>query len=185
MTQAKILLHICCAPCSTHAILELKKDFTIQGFFFNPNMFPPVEYKLRLAETQNYLNMLGIDLHVPEYQRSEWLATVSHLRNESEGGKRCGLCYSHRLQQTAETAQKLGIPFFTTTLTVGPAKPAAVIFPIARDIAAQTGVTFVAQDFKKKDGFKNSCRMSRTLGMYRQTYCGCEYSLLDRKNRFR
>jgi predicted adenine nucleotide alpha hydrolase (AANH) superfamily ATPase len=180
-----ILLHICCAPCSTCAIVELKKDYNVRVFFFNPNMFPPDEYRLRLSEARWYMNSLNIELLVPDYRRQEWLDETSFLGNDPEGGERCRLCYAFRLNKTAKVAQALNIPCFSTTLTVGPAKPASVIFPVAQAISKRFGVSFIAKDFKKKDGFKTSCLMSRSLGMYRQNYCGCEYSLRDRNKRLR
>jgi epoxyqueuosine reductase len=178
-----LLLHICCAPCSTHAIAVLSDLYQIRPFFFNPNIYPPEEYYYRLQETQHYVKSLGLDLLSPQYSRKEWLALVRSDAVEPEGGRRCRKCFAFRLRKTAETAANLGIGFYTTTLTIGPNKPAAVIFPIAEKISSETGVVFVARDFKKQNGFKKSCELSVSLGMYRQNYCGCEYSLRDKNRR--
>lgn len=178
-----LLLHICCAPCSTYTLDVLSDLYKIHPFFFNPNIYPPEEYFFRRQETQHYVQSLGLDLLSPAYSRSEWLSIVQSDAHEPEGGRRCSKCFAYRLQKTAETAVELKIGIYTTTLTIGPNKPAAIIFPIAEKIAGTTGVVFLARDFKKQNGFKKSCELSGGLGMYRQNYCGCEYSLRDRNRR--
>ena len=175
-----LLLHICCAPCSTHAIDILAETYRIHAFFFNPNIYPPEEYYLRHQETRLYIEKLGLPFLSSPYSRKEWLATVQRYADEAEGGKRCQKCFGYRLLETAKMAASMDILFFTTTLTTGPNKPASIIFPLAEKIAYDFGLTFVSHDFKKQNGFKKSCEISRRLGMYRQNYCGCEYSLRDR-----
>ena len=184
-TKPDLLLHICCAPCSTHVIDVLSDTFQIHAFFFNPNIYPPEEYYFRLQETRVYIEKLGLPFLAPAYSRKEWLSTVQQYANEAEGGKRCERCFAFRLLETAKTAVSLNVHYFTTTLTIGPNKPASVIFPLAQKIALEFGLTFVPQDFKKQNGFKKSCELSKSLGMYRQNYCGCEYSLRDRNRRIR
>jgi len=182
-SKDKLLLHICCAPCSTHPITILQENYEIIPLFFNPNIYPPSEYYFRLRESRNYLNSLNLPLIAPAYNRREWLEYVREYRNDPEGGRRCSLCFQFRLEKTADIAQKNAIALFTTTLTIGPNKPASVIFPTGNKIALKYNLTFIDIDFKKKDGFKHSCTLSREHGMYRQNYCGCEYSYRDRNIR--
>jgi len=182
-TKEKLLLHICCAPCSTHPLSMLVPDYEITAFFFNPNLYPPGENEFRLEETRRYMDMLNIPLIAPEYERRSWLDSVSQFRDEKEGGERCRICFHYRLQETANYAKANNIGLFTTTLTIGPNKPASVIFPIGDALAKKNNLRFLSIDFKKKDGFKHSCSLSRDAGMYRQNYCGCEYSLRDRNIR--
>jgi predicted adenine nucleotide alpha hydrolase (AANH) superfamily ATPase len=175
--RPKLLLHICCGPCATHPILLLKEQFAVTGFFFNPNIFPPDECQLRIKEAEDFCRQHEIPMIAPDANRTEWLELTSPLEEEKEGGERCRRCFHFRLDRTASEAAHLGIPFFTTTLTIGPNKPARVIFPIGHEAAERYNVTFIEQDFKKQDGYKKSIILSKTAGMYRQNYCGCEYSI--------
>jgi predicted adenine nucleotide alpha hydrolase (AANH) superfamily ATPase len=172
-----ILLHICCGPCATHPILMLKEKFSVTGFFFNPNIFPPDEYQLRIKEAEDFCRQHEIPMIAPDANRAAWLALTSPLSEEKEGGERCRICFRYRLEKTAQEAVRLGIPAYTTTLTIGPNKPAKVIFPIGHEVAEKAGVQFLEYDFKKQDGFKKSSLISKELGMYRQNYCGCEFSM--------
>lgn len=181
--KERILLHICCAPCSTHPIQLLSKDYQVVAFFYNPNLYPPSEHHFRLQETQRYCQLNHLQLIAPDYQRKDWLQLTCGARDEPEGGRRCQQCFGVRLEKTAETAHQLKIPNITTTLTIGPNKPASVIFPLGIQAADRYNLNFVALDFKKKDGYKTSVRMSREAGMYRQNYCGCEFSIRDRNIR--
>ena len=181
--RPRLLLHICCAPCSTHPVRLLASDYDLTAFFYNPNIFPPDEHTFRREEAGRYLTRQGIPLLTAGYDRREWLDTVRPYGDEAEGGYRCALCFEFRLRKTALLAATLGIGVFTTTLTIGPNKPGRVIFPIGEKVGSESGVTFLPVDFKKKDGFKHSCTLSRAHGMYRQDYCGCEYSLRDRNLR--
>ncbi|MBN1295900.1 epoxyqueuosine reductase QueH [bacterium] len=182
-SRTPILLHVCCAPCSTWPIEQLAADYRITAFFHNPNIYPPDEYAFRLQETKTYLEPRGIEVVAPEYDRTSWLTRVQRMAGEPEGGLRCRECFAERLERTALTAVERGIPVFTTTLTIGPNKPGKIIFPIGHHIAQMYGIVFLAMDFKKADGFRRSCILSRQSGMYRQDYCGCEYSLRDRNIR--
>ncbi|MCD4653118.1 epoxyqueuosine reductase QueH [bacterium] len=179
----KLLLHICCAPCSTYPIEILRDKYAVTAFFFNPNIFPPSEYNYRLEESQRYLFSINLPLLSPSYNRQPWLNHVRNLGNEREGGVRCYQCFQFRLEETAKHAEKQNFQYFSTTLTIGPNKPASVIFPIGKKIALNYNLTFLEIDFKKRDGFKHSCRLSKENNMYRQNYCGCEYSLRDRNIR--
>lgn len=176
----RLLLHVCCAPCSTHPIEVLSGKFNLTAFFFNPNIYPPSEYAFRKREALEYFESISIHCISIPYQRREWLNAVAGNANEPEGGARCRLCFDFRLRATAELAANGHFDWFSTTLTIGPNKPANVIFPICETLAREYGVSFYAQDFKKKDGYRRSCLLSRESGMYRQNYCGCEYSYRDR-----
>jgi len=179
-TKPKLLLHICCGPCATYPIQILNPDFNITGFFFNPNIYPVKEYNLRLTEVQRYLKELSIPLVLPDQQQNKWQHLTESMADEPEGGKRCSICFEFRLLTTTEYAALNGFQCFTTTLTIGPNKPAKTIFPIAESAARRFDIQFLAIDFKKKDGHKTATRISKEKGMYRQHYCGCEYSIPDR-----
>ncbi len=180
-----ILLHVCCAPCATTPIDRLRKDYAIVGFFFNPNIYPESECLFRQHEALDYFRRLGLD-HIPCDQPFEdWHREILPWCDSPEGSTRCRHCFEYRLNRTAAVAAFHGISLFTTTLTVGPNKPASVIFPVGFEAASRHGVTFLAEDFKKKDGYRTSVEKSRIEGMYRQNYCGCEFSYLERQHRER
>lgn len=176
MEKPKILLHICCAPDATAAVERLAGDYEVMGFFHNDNLHPEAEYFLRLQNAERVAAALGFALVPAGYQPAAWDAAVVGLENEPERGRRCEACFRHNLGATAAKARELGVPFFTTTLTISPHKDAALIFHIGRDLAQRHGVRFLEMDFKKQDGFKHSLEWSRKLGLYRQNYCGCKYS---------
>ena len=175
-----LLLHICCAPCATHPLRLLADNFRITGYFFNPNLFPEDEHETRLEEARRYFRHEGIRLIDTPANHTDWLQKVKGYESEPEGGARCEICFEHRLQKTAEKAIEMGIPTFSTTLTVGPRKTASVLFSVAKAIAHSCGIHFLEIDFKKKDGFKKSCLLSKEAGLYRQDYCGCEFSIRKR-----
>jgi predicted adenine nucleotide alpha hydrolase (AANH) superfamily ATPase len=156
----------------------LKHQFDLLCFFYNPNIYPEVEYLRRLSSAERYLDQIGIQLIVGTYEQSEWLAAVKGYEAEPEGGKRCEICYRMRLQKTAEFAVTIGCKYFTTTLSISPHKRAEVINRLGIDIAASyhPKLSFYAADFKKRNGFKKSVEMSKRAGLYRQTYCGCKFS---------
>lgn len=180
--KPKILLHICCAPCSTHVFRTLAEEFEVVGFFYDPNIQPQAEYEARLCETGRLAEVFGFKLITGEYDSELWNRSVSGLEGEREGGERCSVCYRVRLARAAEAARDEGCEYLATTLTVSPHKKAAVINPLGEDEARRAGVKFYAADFKKRDGFKKSCRLSNELGLYRQGYCGCLYSLRERED---
>ncbi|MBN1552205.1 epoxyqueuosine reductase QueH [bacterium] len=177
MPKSRLLMHVCCGPCATHPLQLLKSSFSIEGFFYNPNIFPDDEFSKRLKTTQSYFQKQNTLLIVPKQSYTIWHGNLSKYAEEPEGGRRCAECFRLRLYKTAEFAASHGYDIFTSTLTVGPNKSAGVIFPIAREIAAIFSVKFLEMDFKKKDGFKESCRLSKAEEMYRQNYCGCEFSI--------
>lgn len=173
----KLLLHICCAPCSTVPIKRLAEKYSVSGFFYNPNIYPSDEYFFRQNEFEKYLKELNIPAVSGKYNNESWEEAVKEYTKESEGGKRCAICYHLRLYETALKAKELGYDLFTTTLTISPHKNAEMINKIGLEIQEEFGVGFLAENFKKQDGFKESCEMSRGKNMYRQDYCGCRHSI--------
>jgi len=176
-SKPKVLLHICCAPDSTAVFERLKPDYEVIGFFHNPNIFPEAEYKKRLEEAEYVARKLKFKIVVPGYAPQEWENIVKGLEAEPEKGKRCDVCFRFNLQATAKKAKSMGIPFFTTTLTISPHKKTDMIFKAGREGAIKYGQKFLELDFKKKDGFKRSLELSREMKLYRQNYCGCRYSM--------
>ena len=173
----KLLLHVCCAPCSPHVIELLQKEFDLIAFFYNPNIHPQEEYERRLAEVERYCRERTIVLVKGEYDTERWFSSVKGMEEQKEGGDRCDICYRLRLEKTALTARMHAIGYFATTLTVSPYKKALVINRIGRDAGEQYARVFYEADFKKQDGFKKSCELSKQYNFYRQTYCGCIYSI--------
>ncbi len=167
-------LHICCGVCAAGAAERLLSEgHEVLGFFFNPNIYPEEEYWRRLAVARRVAAELGFPLEVPPYDPAPWQAATEGLAQEPEGGRRCEACFRLRLQETYRYMQESGAEAFTTTLTTGPRKPAAVINRIGSEIG---GDRFLARDFKKKAGFQRAITLAKEWGLYRQSYCGCQYS---------
>jgi predicted adenine nucleotide alpha hydrolase (AANH) superfamily ATPase len=178
-----LLLHCCCAPCGTHPIRLLSDDFSVTAFFYNPNLHPEMEYSIRRTEMESLCRRWNIPFETGERDAPAWGEAVRGLETEPEGGLRCDRCIRFRLEATARRAAALGFAAFTTTLSISPHKRADRINRIGLEIAGLSGLEFVEADFKKKDGFKSSCDLSRAEGLYRQDYCGCEFSLLEARAR--
>lgn len=174
--KPKLLLHICCGPCSTEVIRRLKDDYEVVGFFYNPNICPEEEHNKRLMEVQRISALWRVLVDAGPYYHQEFLEAVRGLEAESEGGRRCVACYRLRLDESARRAADNGCTHLATTLTIAPMKKATVINPIGREAAVRHGLVFVDEDWKKRDGFKHSIELSKDLGLYRQNYCGCEFS---------
>jgi hypothetical protein len=155
----------------------------VSGHFYNPNIHPPEEYQRRLLEMEGYARRIGLPLLMGGYDVERWREAVRGLEAEPEGGARCLVCYRLRLAETAALAQQEGFSHFTTTLSISPHKRAEAINAIGRELGARYGLEFYAADFKKKDGFAHSLRLSREAGLYRQDYCGCIFSLEERRRR--
>ncbi|MFQ5816192.1 MAG: epoxyqueuosine reductase QueH [Candidatus Hydrothermarchaeaceae archaeon] len=183
MNKPGLLLHICCAPCSTHVVEKLMGSYDVTGFFYNPNIHPRDEYVHRLETARGYAGKIGVELLEGEYDVERWMEATRGYENEPEGGARCPICYRLRLEETAKRAKAGGYDYFATTLTISPHKKAAVINPIGMEMAEKYGVNFHGEDFKKKDGFGHSVEMSKEHGLYRQEYCGCVYSREERPKR--
>jgi predicted adenine nucleotide alpha hydrolase (AANH) superfamily ATPase len=176
MSKPRMLLHVCCAPCSTHVIEELKKEYDLTCFFYGPNIHPEDEYTRRMEESRDYCSKLGIEFIEGEYESLEWFQAVKGHESDEEGGERCSICHGYRLEKTAEAAEESGFELFATTLTISPHKNSADINDIGKRIEEKVGVHFLARDFKKMHGFQKSVEMSKEHGMYRQDYCGCFFS---------
>ena len=170
-----ILIHICCAPCCTHP-MDLIKELGGEpvGFFFNPNIYPDEERILRMKEARSYCEAKGYQFIAGRNAVDQWQRAVRGMEEYREGGPRCSVCYRFRLEETSRVAREKGIPYFTTTLSISPHKNSPVIFHIGEEAG---GTSFLPFDFKKGEGFKKSCDMSREADLYRQDYCGCEYSI--------
>ena len=175
MVKGRILLHVCCAPCGTHSIEVLRRDWDVTLFFSNSNIAPEAEYQRRLATARELASTLGLPLVVDSYDHAAWLESVRGLEDEPEKGKRCAKCFEFNLGRAAAYARANGFDHFTTTLTISPHKSSPLIFGIGERLGG-----FLAVDFKKQDGFRQSVEASKRLGLYRQDYCGCEFSLRPR-----
>lgn len=180
-TIPSLLLHACCAPCSSYCLEYLAKYFNITVFFYNPNIYPESEYGVRVKEIKRYINEKEFENPVSliegNFDVQEFYSAVKGYENCGEGTERCFLCYRLRLLETAKTAKELNFDFFTTTLTISPLKNAEKINEIGEEIAKETGVKHLPSDFKKKNGYKRSIELSREFSLYRQNYCGCVFSL--------
>ena len=171
-----MLLHICCAPCSTHVIDSLKADYDLDGYFYNPNIHPENEYELRGKEIQRYAESNNIMLIHEEYDDVQWFELNKGMDDMPEGDKRCEICFEMRLEKTAKYAKEHGYDIIATTLSISPHKNAQKINEIGLKVAKKHGVRFLEADFKKRGGFERSIQMSRQFGLYRQSYCGCIFS---------
>ncbi len=175
-----LLIHACCAPCSSYVIEYLSQYFHINILYYNPNITDEDEYKYRLSEEERLINELPVKYPVKliagDYNPDIYLNAVKGLENESEGGKRCEVCFELRLREAAEKCREIGADYFLTTLTISPLKNAEKINAIGERIAEEYGVKYLPSDFKKKNGYKRSIELSKEYNLYRQNYCGCVFS---------
>lgn len=175
-----LLLHACCAPCSSAVLETLGNIFQITIFFYNPNITDKDEYEKRLAELKRFISEIKIaypiKLVAGPYEPNKYLSMAKGLEEEPEGGSRCFKCYELRLLETAKVAEKLAIEYFTTTLSISPYKNANWLNTIGEDVAKTYHVKYLYADFKKKNGYKRSITLSEKYHLYRQNYCGCLYS---------
>jgi len=172
-----VLLHVCCAPDASYGVTAMQERFRVTGFFFNPNIQPGAEYERRLNAARQLQDFLPFALEVAGGGEKEWEEAVRGLEEEPEKGRRCEACIRIRLRRTAEEAKQQGIPAFCTVLTVSPKKDAAMVNRIGREEGERAGVFYLEADMKKNDGFRKSVEISKKLGIYRQGYCGCRYSV--------
>lgn len=176
----RLLLHSCCAPCSTFVLKTLADYFDITILYYNPNIFPEHEYQKRLGEQKRLLTMINpprpIKLVEGRYNSDNFLALVKGHENEYEGRERCSICFKMRLEEAAKYAKQGGYDYFTTTLTVSRYKNSAVINTIAEQVAEKYGVPHLTSDFKKNNGSALSNAMAKEYGLYMQHFCGCPYS---------
>ena len=184
-----LLLHACCAPCSSYVLEYLSKYFKITLFFYNPNISPESEYSMRLCELERFLRDTGLDGEVTilpsKYEPERFFHVARGLEDVPEGGERCEKCFELRLEESASAAKDGGFDYFTTTLSISPHKNAELLAKIGEDTSKKYGVKYLYSDFKKKGGYLRSCRLSEEYGLYRQDYCGCVYSKRDAERRKR
>ncbi|MFH1823060.1 MAG: epoxyqueuosine reductase QueH [Patescibacteria group bacterium] len=174
--KPKMLLHFCCAGCGSYVSQELKKKFRIILYFYNPNIYPEPEYQKRFEEAKKIVKLNSLKLIAGTYSHKDWLKEIAGHESDPERGERCRICYRLRLTSAAEKAKELKINYFTSTLTVSPHKDAKIIFAIGRKLENNYKIKFLDEDFKKKNGFTKTSQLSQKLGLYRQNYCGCEFS---------
>lgn len=178
----RLLLHSCCAPCSSHCLSELAGKIQTTVFYYNPNLDCREEYEKRKHEQIRFLNETGLaDFLDVDYCGEDYAAAVKGLESEREGGARCAVCFRLRLLRTAEEAKARGYDYFGTTLTVSPLKNAQLINEIGLETAEKAGVKYLPSDFKKRGGYLHSVQLSEKYGLYRQDYCGCAFSKLARE----
>lgn len=173
----KLLLHSCCAPCSSYCLKETAKAFRVTVFYYNPNLDCEAEYVKRKSEQLRFLRETGYaDFLDCDYSSEEFAEAVEGYEQEPEGGARCSRCFRLRLEKTARAAKAGGFDYFGTTLTVSPLKNAALINEIGYELQDLYGVKYLPSDFKKRGGYYESVALSKQYGLYRQNYCGCVYS---------
>lgn len=182
-TGKRVLLHVCCAPCSTACIERLQADYEVVLFWYNPNITDKAEHDRRLAEVRRYAAAVGVQLIEGTHDAAAWEAATEGLTDEPEGGHRCDVCFRLRLRAAAETACVHGIKQFTTTLTVSPHKAFPRVMNAAKEAVAGLPVEFLGIDFKKRAGFERTIELSRAHNLYRQDFCGCEPSRRERRRR--
>ena len=176
--RPSLLLHACCAPCSSHTLTVLYKYFRITLYFCNPNIAPEEEYVFRLNELKRLVREMGLDIPIIEedYDSAPFYELAKGLEDLPERGERCKKCIGYRLRKAGEKAKELGCDFFTTTLTISPHKDCAFINEFGGRLQDEVGVAYLFSDFKKHEGYKHSIELSRQYNLYRQNYCGCVFS---------
>lgn len=189
--RPRLLLHACCAPCSSYCLEYLSEYFDITVLFYNPNLYPETEYVKRAKEEKRLIETMNskaddesekIKLEVADFDSNEFYDKVKGLENCKEGGDRCRECFTLRLEKAARYAAENGFDFFTTTLTISPLKNTRLLNEIGEKAGEKFGVKHLPSDFKKKGGYQRSIVLSREYGLYRQNYCGCVFSQRDRQS---
>ncbi len=170
----KLLMHVCCGPCSTHCVKEVMKEHDVTLYWHNPNIHPLSEHERRLSSGKIVSEKLGVPMIVDDLEPDEWFKEIRGLEMEPEGGKRCTVCFGMRLKQTAKLAAEKGFESITTTLSISPHKNTSEINKIGEKYAKEFGVQWVPSVFD--DGFQKSVTMSKEMDLYRQKFCGCFYS---------
>lgn len=180
----RLLLHSCCAPCSSYVLEYLSKYFEITVLYYNPNLYPDSEFAKRSAEQRRLIDEMKtvhpVSFMEGAFDKAVFYQMAAGMESIREGGARCFRCYELRLRKTAETAKALGFDFFTTTLSISPLKNAQKLNEIGGRLADEYGVAYLMSDFKKKNGYKRSVELSQEYDLYRQDYCGCEFSYQER-----
>lgn len=176
----KLLVHSCCAPCSSYVLEYLNPYFKITVLYYNPNISPVEEYEKRKAEQIRLINegdwKNPIDIMDCDYEGDKYTAAVKGLENEPEGGARCRVCFGVRLDKAARLARANDFDYFVTTLSISPLKDARLLNEIGNKLGEKYGIKYLPSDFKKREGYKRSIELSRKYNLYRQNFCGCKYS---------
>lgn len=181
--RPKLLIHSCCAPCSSYVLEYLSQFFEITIFYFNPNIYPEAEYIRRVEEQKQLIQAMPLSSKVHfcqgEYQPLEYYQAIKGLEEGPEGGNRCFVCYELRLREAAQLAREGGYDYFTTTLSISPHKKSEKLNEIGSKLATEFEVAYLPSDFKKKNGYKRSIELSKEYNLYRQDYCGCIFSMRE------
>lgn len=185
--RPRLLLHVCCAPCSSYVLEYLCRYFDITACFYNPNISPKSEYDYRAQELVRLTNQMPLSApvacRIEDYDPAAFVAIAKGLENEPEGGERCTACYRLRLTETAKIAAAEGYDYFTTTLSISPLKDAVRLNTIGGALAQEYCVPYLYSDFKKREGYKRSIQLSSEYDLYRQDYCGCAFSKAEAERR--
>ena len=185
-TKPKLLLHVCCAPCSSYVLEYLNKFFNITVFYYNPNISSKEEYDKRINEELRFVKEYPFETKIEvingKYDNDLFENLIKGLEEEKEGGARCFKCYRLRLEESAKYAKENEFDYFTTTLTISPYKNSQVLNEIGHELSEKYGVKYLYSDFKKKNGYKRSIELSHEYNLYRQDYCGCKYSIRNKIN---
>lgn len=180
----RLLLHSCCAPCSSYVLEYLSKYFKITIFFYNPNIYPLEEYSRRVVEQKRFISELKVEHEIDfiegKYDTENFYEISKGSENEREGGMRCFKCYELRLKEAAAIAKDKGYDYFTTTLSISPHKNAQKLNEIGQKLSIEHNIKYLYSDFKKKEGYKRSIELSNEYNLYRQDYCGCVFSKNER-----
>ncbi|WP_297421569.1 epoxyqueuosine reductase QueH [Clostridium sp.] len=183
---SSLLLHSCCAPCSSYVLEYLSQYFSITIFFYNPNIYPVEEYSRRVAEQKGLISELKVKHEINfiegRYDTENFYEISKGLEKEKEGGERCFKCYELRLKEAAIIAKSKGFEYFTTTLSISPHKNSQKLNAIGKKLSEEYNVEYLYSDFKKKEGYKRSIELSKKYNLYRQDYCGCVFSKNERMN---
>lgn len=182
--KPRLLLHSCCGPCSSAVLERINEYFDMDIFYYNPNIDSSSEFYRRADEQKDLVKYLDLDdkigVEVVKYNHDEFLDYVKGFEKYEEGGARCFKCYRQRMERAAEYAKENNYDYFTTTLSISPHKDSQILNKIGEDISKKIGVKYLYSDFKKKNGFKRSVELTDKFNMYRQKYCGCEFSKVER-----
>ncbi len=186
-TLPRVLLHSCCAPCSSYCVQVLSEAFYVTVFYYNPNIYPDEEYMIRVREQERFLSEFPtkhpVEFIEGDFEKDRFYNEVARgLENEPERGRRCEKCFSLRLSETAKRAKADGYDYFCTTLTISPQKDPVLLNTIGTKLGEEYGVPFLPSEFRKREGYKRSTEISKEYNMYRQDYCGCVYSYNERHN---
>ena len=182
-TKPRLLLHSCCGPCSSSVLDRIKNYFDITVIYYNPNIYPKEEYIHRKEEQIRLLKELNINFMDCDYNQDDFFKEIKGLEDEKEGGARCNKCFYLRLNKVAQIAQNNGYEYFGTTLTVSPHKNSENINLIGKNLQEKYKINYLFADFKKEDGYLNSIKLAKKYNLYRQDYCGCIFSLEEKKKR--